>query len=137
MGVYAHNFHGYSMDVTEEYRKVKEDYYHIFDLDEPDKEKTYNNLIKIGVKPYWMNNGSFVKGDITLLYDGMSGKYAKLIYIINEENYANNEYEEEFVLKDKINDMSAKLKLREVYKNLFNESDEEKEIELIRFSHYH
>lgn len=67
----------------------------------------------------------------------MSGTYAKLIYIISEENYANNEYEESFVLKDKINDMSAKLKLREVYKNLFNESDEEKEIELIRFSHYH
>lgn len=74
MSISCNKFVGYSMNIMKE----------IEDLDTETKNDIIYDLEKgnkYGLSLYW-GSGKLKTGDIVILYDGLSGEYAKLLYVV-------------------------------------------------------
>lgn len=71
MGINVNKYIGYSIDVLDEYSQLDDNI-------RDNWNSGYSEELKF--KGYYSRQGS-LKGYITLLYDGMSGDYCKLMYV--------------------------------------------------------
>lgn len=135
MGVVTDRYLGYVVDVLDEVNKsdgVLDKYVYAW---EGTKE-----LEELGFKGYYQVVGRMQEGDIVLFYDGMSGGYAKLVYICSEQcevsDEENNLKLNQVLRKVQVED-SVKESIYKVYSILFGETDKELDIHMEEFLHWH
>lgn len=139
MGVYTDKIVGYMVDVTEEYNQIRDD--SIWDnyIDDSNEKELQKELIEAGFKCYYSNQKP-TKDNIMLIYDGMSGKYAKLIYIKSIEYYSNDESDANDIINEALKTVPVpneiKDRLEMVYSTIFN-SNKKIEVYLQEFIHWH
>ena len=114
MGSYCDKIVGYMIDVTEEFKR----------LDSESREKLLDTCLifknKFGEVEYkgYHTDDTPSNGDLTLIYDGMSGTYAKLV-IIKEIIYDSDfeEHDDEIVVC--INKELSKIEIKDSIKDKF------------------
>lgn len=128
MGVNVNRFIGYTLDVTDEFIKASKEDEKIYDkwIDNcHNNDSEYKDYLKrIRFKSYY---DSDLENNITLLYDGLNGEYAKLIYVIAASKWSDCDDMEENII-NAINKLLAESKIgiplidhfKTVYKELFN-----------------
>lgn len=118
MSVYCDKIIGYSLDITEEFNKDKTNLRGWIEGDK-DKEDKFSS-IKF---EYYNNLTSDNK--VTMIYDGMSGGYCKLVYIIDFYKETEEENNDELIdsinnlLKDSPVPFSAKQTMKSIYRAIF------------------
>jgi hypothetical protein len=139
MGVDVDKYFGYVIDITEQTSKLKsigeDDFWEKY----MDGENLSQELIDLGYVA-----DSYPKyptaNDITLIYDGMSGNYCKLIYIVTVErdSYDYSETNEELnkVLANVPVQDDIKEKMWEAYRLIFGDRLCPN-IKAEQFSHFH
>ena len=116
MSVYCDEIVGYSLDIQKEFIENKDELQHLLEA----KQDKFN---EIGFENYDSMNSLIDK--VSILYDGMSGEYTKLIYILDYEKNT-SEIESTHTIKT-VNELlstsavpfSVKQKIKRVYKELF------------------
>ena len=122
MSVHCDKFICYSIDIEDEFFKLDEDSREKWLEDF--KGKNTEEFDKINYAPYYGAKSS-LRNKVVVLYDGMSGTYCKLIYVIEYEREADEENSDTIV--DCINELLIKVeapneikqKLKRVYKAMF------------------
>ena len=122
MSVYCDKFVCYSIDIMNEWESLTEKQQDFW------SSNWSNNQIeeheKINFIPYYNKIGALTN-KITILYDGMSGEYCKLIYVVDYERDANEEDCDNIVksINSLLNEspvpFSIKQNMKEVYKAIF------------------
>lgn len=145
MSVNTNRFVGYTLDITDEFMsayKENEDMYEkwIETCSDNDLErKAY--LRGLGFKSYYDKD---LKDNVILLYDGLNGQYAKLVYVIDYSVWSECDDMEENIISS-INKLLAQTKiglstighLKAVYKAIFNkECTNVKDIKAEYIVHY-
>lgn len=145
MSVNANRFVGYTLDITDEFMKAyKEDdnmYEKWIDTcsDSDLERKAY--LKGLGFKSYYNKD---LKDNIILLYDGLNGQYAKLVYVIDYSIWSECDDMEENIINS-INKLLSKTSIslstvehfKSVYKAIFNkECTNTKNIKAEYMMHY-
>lgn len=123
MSVNCDKFIGYSIDILEEWSKLDSSIQEKWSKDI--KQENKEEFDKAGFTPYYSEQSS-LKDTVTILYDGMSGQYCKLVYVIDYEAYAEEENNENIV--NTINNLllhspvpfSIKKNIKKIYKSIFN-----------------
>lgn len=114
MGVNVAKYIGYVVDIQKEWDKLLDEQQDIWSCSTSKETDTF--------KPYY-THGDF-KDKITVIYDGMSGEYTKLIYVV--DYCTDTSDEDESIVKEVNKHLSSvevpseiRQKLREVYKEIF------------------
>lgn len=143
MSVYCDKIVGYTLDVTKDFENANRESIDKW-LDYCENNKDLYS--KLSFKTYWgFGQKQISSGDITLIYDGMSGQYCKLVLI--EEYVYKSDCEEQddgivVAINEKLNqveiDSNIKEKLQLAYESIFgnNENIIDK-IKLEYFIHWH
>lgn len=143
MSVYCDKVFGYVIDVSEEFEKSDRDLVDKW-LDYNENNKDLYN--KLGFKAYWgFGQKPISSGDITLIYDGMSGQYCKLV-LVKEYVYKSDCEEQDEEIVTSINEELSRLeveseikdKLYKAYVEIFGENENVKDnIKLEYLIHWH
>lgn len=119
MSIYCDKIVGYSLDITEEFSKNVENSRRWIEGDEC-KEYEFSSLKFECYDNLTSNN------KVTMLYDGLSGKYCKLVYIIDfdketEEEENNDDLINSInnLLKDSPVPFSVKQTMKNIYRAIF------------------
>lgn len=114
MGVRVDKYLGYVVDIQKEWDKLLDEQQDYWSCSKEKESEIF--------KPYY-THGDF-KGKITILYDGMSGEYTKLIYIL--DYCTDTSDDDESIVKTVSKQLEnvevpneIRQKLREVYKEIF------------------
>lgn len=115
MGVRVDKYLGYVVDIQKEWDKLLDEQQDYWSCSKEKESEIF--------KPYY-THGDF-KGKITILYDGMSGEYIKLIYILD---YCTDTSDDDESIVKTVNKQlenaevpnEIKQKLRNMYKEIFN-----------------
>lgn len=129
MSVVCDKIVGYSLDISLAFR----------DLNSEERISLLYNDNPFGIKSYYEDDVE--ENDITILHDGMSGKYTKLVYVLAVDYEADTEAEELGVV---INNIFSKVeitsdvaeKLYSVYNRIFK-SDSSDFVKLEYILHWH
>lgn len=136
MGVYADKYFGYFMNVLDDYLKGEDMWDKFIDSDGIISEE----LKELRFVPYYARP-KHGEGDITLLYDGMCGNYAKLVFVQTVEFYsADDSYTNEKVneiLKSSPVPTEVREQMEKVYDLIFGKPKEYPPIYLKQFTFFH
>lgn len=129
MSVTCDKIVGYSLDVSSAFKNLSSD----------ERTDILYNDNSFGIKSY--DEDDIEENDITILHDGMSGKYTKLVYVLAVDYEADTEAEELGVV---INNIFSKVeipsdikeKLYSVYNRIFK-SDSLDSVKLEYILHWH
>lgn len=115
MGVRVDKYLGYVVDIQKEWDKLLDEQQDYWSCSKEKESEIF--------KPYY-THGDF-KGKITILYDGMSGEYTKLIYVL--DCCADTCDDDEDIVKTVNKQLEnvevpneIRQKLRNMYKEIFN-----------------
>lgn len=115
MGVRVDKYLGYVVDIQKEWGELTIDYQDLYLCNEEKRTDTF--------KPYYAKGNC--KDKITVLYDGMSGEYTKLLYVLD---YCTDTSDEDESIVKTVNKQlenvevpsEIRQKLRNMYKEIFN-----------------
>lgn len=150
MSIKSTAFFGYSVDIEEEMKELAEKYrrallYDEFDdMEESEAEEYKKNMQSLGMVPYWDYSHRDKNDHFLLIYDGMSGEYTKLSFVIKWVPEADIYDDDAVKLFDDISQYLNKInvpeeikqKYTEIYKFLFNKELDTDKIHLETFIHY-
>lgn len=133
MGVYVDKIVGYIADVTKEFEEIGDEVF-----SDNFEHALSKELADLGYKAYYSKERPG-ENDIILIYDGMMGAYAKLIFIKSIEYYSSDETEPSPFINEALKMIEVPTEIREkmqgVYSNIFKR-DNPIDVHLQQFSYW-
>lgn len=133
MGVRCDKIVGFSLDITDEWaglNEVKKN--KVLDIELPD----------FGYVGFNIN--ADIKNKLTIIYDGISGEYCKLVYVLRDNREENSEELQEIldaineVMKESPVSFSVTRKIKQFYRELFGyELNKSSRIHAEYINHFH
>ena len=145
MGMYCDKIIGYRMEVLDDYLELWEKTSHedtVWQkyISDEAYEKLPQELKDIGFRPYYTYPDYPNKDNIMLLYDGVMGKYAWLVYILDIDYESNDESDENQELNEMLKQIIVppiiEEKMKKCYELIFKKECKN-QIFFQNISHWH